>query len=466
MTQRPILVVDDNHDLARGVSMLMSSLSSDVATAHSAEEAIALLDQRSFDVVISDVKMPGMDGIGLLARLRETSPHTRVILFTGFATIEAAVDAMKLGAFHYLQKPSDNDQILQVVRHALKELDDIDEIERLRKELAGACSFQGIYGRDRRMLQVFNAIQRAAPTPASVLIEGESGTGKELVARAIHAESDRKKGPFVAFNAAAIPESLAEAELFGSRKGAYTGADRDRKGLLAAASGGTFFIDEIASMPLPLQGKLLRALQEREVTPIGATEPIAVDVRIVAATNVEHQRLLREGTLRRDLYYRLAVVRILVPPLRQRVEDIPLLASLFLERVAPKGTEPRKLTPAAQRLLFSYDWPGNVRELQNVIERAALMSTSDEIGPREIVLESDDLDWQLEDEDELAYEEAKRRVLERFQRRYVERAMAQTKHNVAAAARRAGITRAALHRIIKRLELDVPEDPPSGTRTS
>jgi two-component system response regulator PilR (NtrC family) len=462
MNERPILVVDDNHDLARGVGMLMSQLSSDVVVVHSAEEALALLDQRSFDVVFSDVRMPGMDGIGLLGRLRERSPHTRVILFTGFATVEAAVAAMKLGAFHYLQKPSDNDQILQVARHALKELDDIDEIGRLRQELAGTRSFQGIYGRDRRMLAVFNAIQRAAPTPASVLIEGESGTGKELVARAIHAESERSKGPFIAFNAAAVPESLAEAELFGSRKGAYTGADRDRKGLLAAASGGTFFIDEIASMPLPLQGKLLRALQEREVTPVGATEPVPVDVRIVASTNVEHQRLLRDGTLRRDLYYRLAVVRIVVPPLRQRIEDLALLCNLFLGRVAPKGTEPKRLTAAAQRLLFSYDWPGNVRELQNVIERAALMSTGDEIGPSEIVLESDDLDWQLDEEDELAYEEAKRRVLERFQRRYVEHAMAQTNQNVAAAARRAGITRAALHRIIKRLEIDVPDDPPSG----
>ncbi len=459
-TDRPILVVDDNEDLARGVAMLMSSLSSEVATARSAEEALELLEARVFDVVVSDVRMPGMDGLALLAKVRESSPHTRVILLTGFATVEAAVEAMKLGAFHYLQKPADNDQIVLIVQHALKELDDIDEIGRLREALAGSCSFQGIYGRERRMLAVFNAIRRAAPSQASVLIEGESGTGKELVARAIHAESERKNRPFVAFNAAAVPENLAEAELFGSRKGAYTGADRDRKGLLAAADGGTFFIDEVASMPLPLQGKLLRALQEREVTPVGATDPISVDVRIVAATNIDHQRLLREGTLRRDLYYRLSVVRILVPPLRQRVEDIPLLASLFLERVAKKGTEPKRLTPAAQRLLFSYDWPGNVRELQNVIERAALMATNDGIGPSDIVLESDDLDWQLEDEDELEYEEAKRRVLERFQRRYVERAMASSKQNVAAAARKAGITRAALHRIIKRLDMDVPDDLP------
>jgi DNA-binding NtrC family response regulator len=324
-----------------------------------------------------------------------------------------------------------------VVRRAWKEIQDEDEIARLRAELAGARSFHGIHARDRRMLAVLDAIRRIAPTSAAVLLWGESGTGKELVARAIHAESPRARGPFVAFNAAALPDTLAEAELFGVRKGAFTGADRDRKGLFCEADGGTLFIDEASSMPASLQGKLLRALQESEVLPVGSSTPVKVSVRIVAATNVEPSRLLRE-----------------------RVEDIPLLAQVFLER---SQGQVARISPRALRLLVGHDWPGNVRELQNVLERAAAMARGEELGPADIVLEDDDLDWQPEGEEGLAYEEARRRALERFQRRYVERAMAGSGGNLAAAARRAGITRAALHRIVKRLGRDVPdEDPPAA----
>ncbi|MBI4514891.1 MAG: sigma-54-dependent Fis family transcriptional regulator [Deltaproteobacteria bacterium] len=453
MTAPRLLVVDDKRDLARGVALVLSGLSDDIVVAHSAEEALELLEQRPADLVLSDIKMPGRDGLSLLDCIRERWPETRVILFTAYGTIESAVDAMKRGAFDYLTKPFNNDELLVVARRALKELHDEEEIARLRAELKDTYGFHGIYSRDRHMLPVLDGIRRVAPTAATVLIWGESGTGKELVARAIHAESPRAANPFVAFNAAALPENLADAELFGAKKGAYTGADRDRKGLFVEAHGGTLLIDEVSSMPAGLQSKLLRALQEREVLPLGSAQPVRVDVRIIAATNVDPRRLLREATLRRDLYYRLSVMRIAVPPLRERIEDIPLLANLFLERAAAPGKTPRRLSPRALRLLISHDWPGNVRELQNVIERAAVMAHGNEIGPGDIMIEDDDLDWQPEGDDSLAYEEAKRLAIERFQRRYVERLLEDSGGKISAAARKAGITRAALHRILKRLGL-------------
>jgi DNA-binding NtrC family response regulator len=462
MTPR-VLVVDDNQDFARGVALALGDLTEDVALAHSGEQALRALEAGGADVLFTDVRMPGMDGFELLRAVRGRWPHTRIVIFTAHGSIEAAVEAMKDGATDYLTKPVDHDELLLVARRAWKEVQDELEIARLRSELARSYCFHGICTRDRRMRPVIATIRRVAPSQATAMVCGESGTGKELVARAIHAESTRHAGPFVAFNAAALSESLVEAELFGARKGAYTGADRDRKGLFVEAHGGTLFIDEVASMPKSLQGKLLRALQEREVLPVGAARPVPVDTRIVVATNIEPQRLLSEGVLRKDLYYRLAVVRIHIPPLRERVEDIPLLAHLFLERIhaerrrADPDAPCPVLSPRALRLLMTHDWPGNVREMQNVIERAAVMCTGAEIGPTDIQFEDDDLDWQADAEEGLPYEEAKRAVLERFQRRYVERALAESGGNLSAAARNAGITRAALHRIVKRLGIDAQD---------
>jgi two-component system, NtrC family, response regulator HydG len=455
-----ILIVDDNQDFARGVALALEDLSTDVTLAHSAEEALERMDADPADLLFSDVRMPGMDGLALLDEVDRRWPRTRMVLFTGHGTIESAVRAMKQGATDYLSKPVDHDELLLVATRAWKELLDQDELARLRSELRKDLCFHGICSRDPRMRPVLAAIRRVAPASATVMIYGESGTGKELVARAIHAESPRADRPFVAFNAAALSESLAEAELFGARKGAYTGSDRDRKGLFVEAHGGTLFIDEVASMPASLQGKLLRAVQEREVLPVGAGTPVKVDTRIVVATNVEPQRLLASGLLRKDLYYRLAVVRIHIPPLRDRVEDIPLLANLFLEHANAEraavepGCAPRTLAPRAMRLLLTHDWPGNVRELQNVMERAAVMCTGDEIGPLDILFEDDALDASGSTDEGILYEDAKREVLERFQRRYVERALAETGGNLSAAARNAGITRAALHRIVKRLGIE------------
>ncbi len=458
-----ILVVDDKKDLARGVALVLGDLSDEIVVAHSAEAALEVLDGQPVDLLFSDIKMPGMDGLGLLREVRERWPRTHVVLFTAYGAIDSAVEAIKLGAYDYLTKPFDNDELLVIAQHAWKEILDQDEITRLRAELAERQCFHGICTRDRHMVPVIDTIRRVAPTNATVLIYGESGTGKELVARAIHEESPRRDRPFVAFNAAALPETLAEAELFGAKRGAYTGADRDRHGLFVEASDGTLFIDEVASMPASLQGKLLRAIQEREVRPLGSGASVKVDTRIVAATNVDPQRLLSEGVLRKDLYYRLAVVRLGIPPLRERIEDIPLLAELFLERLAEQTGTRKHLSARALRLLVGHDWPGNVRELQNVIERAAVLGTGDEIGPGGIHLEDECADFVSDADASVPYEEAKRETLDRFQRRYVERLLAETGGNLSAAARKAQITRAALHRIVKRLGIEVRDDQDSSS---
>jgi len=455
-----ILIVDDNKDLARGVALVLSELAEDIAVFHSAREALDAGATLTPDVVCSDVRMPGMDGLELLDTVRERWPHARMILFTAFGTIDAAVDSMKRGAFHYLTKPFNDDELLMLVRRAWKERCDELELTQLREEVHGRTCFHNLHSRDRRMVPVIDTIRKVAPSPTTVLICGESGTGKELVARAIHAESNRKSGPFVAFNAAALSESLAEAELFGARRGAYTSADKDRKGLFVEAQGGTLFIDEVSSMPMSLQGRLLRALQEREVLPVGASVPVKVDVRIVAATNMDPLRMVTEGIIRKDLYYRLSVVRINIPPLRERLDDIPLLAQLFLEKAsAASGGPQRRLTPRALRLLLTHDWPGNVRELSNVMERAAVLCEGDEIGPGDIQLEDETLDWQPDAGEGLPYEQARRLVLDRFQRRFIERLLAQTSGNMSAAARKAGVTRAALHRMTKRLGIAAREAP-------
>ena len=444
-----LLVVDDKRDLAEGVALTLSELSEDIRVAHSGEAALAAMAERPCDLVLTDVRMPGMDGMSLLSTLRERFPRTHVILLTAYGTVSAAVEAMQLGAFHYLLKPFDTHELLSVVRRALDRLRERDELLRVRDELEQGKSFLGIVARSAGMLAVIETIRKAASSQTTVLIAGESGTGKELVARALHHASPRCNGPFVAFSAAALPDTLAEAELFGSRRGAYTGAERDRKGLFLEADGGTLFIDEVSSMPQTLQGKLLRAIQEREVLPVGASTPVKVDVRIVAATNIEPRLLLSDGILRKDLYYRLAVVRVHLPPLRERIEDIPLLADLLVARVCGDDAA-RRLAPSTLRMLCAHDWPGNVRELQNVIEHASVMSEGAEITPADILL--DDAGAPAgRPEEQMRYEEAKRLVIERFQRRYLERLLDETEHNLSAAARKAGLTRAALHRILRRL---------------
>jgi two-component system response regulator PilR (NtrC family) len=371
-----ILVVDDELSMREFLSILFEREGYSVAVAGSAEQALRLMDDSLFDLVLSDVSMPGLTGIELLARIKERSPETAVLLLTAFSTAEQAVEAMKLGAYDYLCKPFKNDEITQLVKNALEKQGLKRENSILKKSASERDSFCGIIGKSPKMLELFNMIQKVAASNSSVLILGESGTGKELAAKSIHTCSPRKAKPFVAVNCGAIPENLIESELFGHKKGAFTGAVSDRPGLFEQAEGGTLFLDEIGELPLLLQTKLLRVLQEREFKRIGDAVTRKADVRIISASNRDLESQVKEGTFREDLYYRLNVVQLLMPPLRERIEDIPLLVELFCRKYQIDDQNRRTtVTPGALRILMNYSFPGNIRELENCIERSLIINS-------------------------------------------------------------------------------------------
>ncbi|GAB6061943.1 sigma-54-dependent transcriptional regulator [Deferrisoma palaeochoriense] len=372
-----VLVVDDDESLRRILEYNLAEEGYAVATAASGEEALEKLDRASFDLVVTDIKMPGMDGMDLLRRIKAEAPETQVIVITAFGTIEMAVEAMKAGAAEYITKPFNRDELKLAVRKALRVRDLEAENVRLRQEVRRIEEADKIVGDSPAMQAVYRLIEKVADSDASVLITGESGTGKELAARAIHRLSRRADRPFVAVNCAAIPRELLESELFGHKKGAFTGAIRDKKGRFEEAAGGTIFLDEIGEMPLDLQPKILRALQEREITPVGSNEVIRVDARVLAATNRDLEAEVEEGRFREDLYYRIAVVPIHMPSLRERPEDIPLLVAHFLKKLAPGRAI--RITPEAMEALTRYSWKGNVRELENTIERLLVLTEGDTI---------------------------------------------------------------------------------------
>jgi DNA-binding NtrC family response regulator len=354
-------------------------------TAAGGREALALIGKLPPDVVLTDLMMEGMDGIELLEALPESPVPPAVIIITAHGTISSAVDALKRGAFDYLTKPLDKDTILFTVRKACERVDILKENARLRQALFDRFRMEGIVGRSPRMKEVVEVLKRISSSPATVMIRGESGTGKELVARAIHYNSPRKSRPFTALNCAAIPENLFESELFGHEPGAFTGAASRREGLFEMSNGGTLFLDEIGDMPLPMQSKLLRVLQSREVRRVGGKETFKVDVRIVSATNKDLEKEVEQGNFREDLYYRLNVVFIELPALRERSEDIPVLVEHFLHKYnAEFGKRIREIRPEALQALVEYRWPGNVRQLEAVIERAILLNDGDVVTQRDI----------------------------------------------------------------------------------
>jgi len=372
-----ILVVDDDASLRRILEYNLAEEGHSVATADDGGSALEALGRAAFDLVLTDIKMPGMDGMELLQRVRLEAPDTQVIVITAFGTIEMAVDAMKAGAFEYITKPFNRDELKLAVRKALRVKNLETENVRLKREVTRKYGFENIVGDSLQMQQVFRLVEKVADTDASILITGESGTGKELVARAIHYRSRRAERPFHAVNCAAIPRELLESELFGHRKGAFTGAIRDKRGKFEEAQGGTLFLDEIGELPVELQAKILRALQEMEVTPVGSNDAIRVSARIVTATNRDLEEEIEEGRFREDLYYRLAVVPIHLPSLRERPDDVPLLVVHFLKTLAPG--EAVTLTPKALEALRTYSWKGNVRELENTIERLLILRDADVI---------------------------------------------------------------------------------------
>jgi two-component system response regulator PilR (NtrC family) len=369
-----ILVVDDELSMREFLSILLEREGYEVVVAGSASDALRTMESSLFDLVLSDVNMPGLSGLELLARIKEKSPETAVLMLTAFSTAEQAVEAMKLGAYDYICKPFKNEEIKQLVKNALEKQGLKRENILLKKDASERDSFCGIIGKSQMMRELFAMIQKVAASQSSVLILGESGTGKELAARSIHTCSPRKSKPFVAVNCGAIPENLIESELFGHKKGSFTGAVSDRPGLFEQAEGGTLFLDEIGELPLLMQTKLLRVLQEREFKRVGDAQTRKADVRIISASNRDLESQVKDGSFREDLFYRLNVVQLVLPPLRERIEDIPLLIEFFCRKYQTGGqSAPAIITPGALKALMNHPFPGNIRELENCIERSLII---------------------------------------------------------------------------------------------
>src|SRR5512135_3644695 len=376
-----ILVVDDERDICRALEFLLSREGYKVTTANSGQEALKKVESDDFDLVISDLKMEGVDGMQVLERSLALSPGLIVVIMTAFASVESAVEAMKKGASDYIVKPFINEDVKMTVRRLLEHRKVLMENLVLRQQLSQQFGTRAFVGVSPQIAQVFDVLSKVIPTRSNILILGESGTGKGLVAEIVHGNSQRKDNPFISINCSAIPENLLESELFGYRKGAFTGATSDKKGLITMADQGTLFLDEIGDMPLGLQAKVLKVLETGEVHPLGDTKALFVDVRLIAATNKDLEEQIRKGLFREDLYYRLNVIEVKIPPLRDRREDINVLAQHFVEKYSKENNKRVPgITDEALLALNSYPWPGNIRELRNVIERAVVLSGGGAIG--------------------------------------------------------------------------------------
>ena len=380
-----ILVIDDEPSVTDALRLVIGELGHRVDSAKSGAEAKELLKGSAYELVFTDLRLPDVSGIDLLALIKSETPNTEVIVMTAHGSLDITIEAIKRGAFYYIEKPFTPHQVTALIERALQ----FEAIKRENRTLKNALMLDGedfgIIGRDPKMRQIHAVIRTAAPSDASVLIEGESGTGKELIASAFHFQSPRAEFPLMRINCAAIPQELLESELFGYKKGAFTGADRDKRGLIEATGGGTLLLDEIAELPLHLQTKLLRVLQERTLRRLGDEQEISVDFRLVSSTNRDTSQMIREGTLRKDLYFRISTIKVKSPPLRERPDDVPLLANRFLEQYADKYHKRiREISTPAFALLMRYDWPGNVRELESVIEHAVLFTTEDKLTPESL----------------------------------------------------------------------------------
>jgi two-component system response regulator PilR (NtrC family) len=420
-----VLVVDDEQSMRELLAIMLRQAGYEVSLADGGEAAVETLKTESFDLVVTDLRMRKVDGLAVLKAAKEFSPRTVVLVVTAFASTETAVEAMKLGAYDYITKPFKLDELKLTVSNALERRRLQDENQALKRQLRRERGFENFVGRSPKMLDVFETIRKTADSGSTVMITGESGTGKELVAQALHWESNRRSGPFVSVNCGAVPETLMESELFGHVKGAFTGAVATTEGLFASAAGGTLFLDEITEIPQTVQVKLLRAIQERQVRRVGDTKDVKVDVRLIAASNRDLGKAVADGALREDLFYRLNVIPIHLPPLRDRREDIPMLVAHFIKKLAREVGRPvRGATPEAVAILEQYHWPGNIRELENVIERALVLGSTE-------VLEVDALPSgvrQPRTRDDMAVELPSEGIdleatLDRIERRYIQLAL-------------------------------------------
>lgn len=462
-----VLIVDDEPRILTLLSSLLKTNGMESVSARDGSQALKILAERSFDCIVSDIRMSPMDGMELFRTVRVSHPDVPFILLTAYGTVETAIEAMRLGAFDYLNKPFKIDDFVTVIQRAISYKQVVGRREGVRTSIA-STQFTHIIAESPGMQKACEVVKRVAPTDATILIEGESGTGKEVIARALHENSLRKEKPFVAINCAAIPENLVESELFGHIRGSFTGATADKQGLFEAANGGTLFLDEITSLPFPLQGKLLRVLQEQEIRRVGTTESIKVNVRVLAAANNKIEEKVRENTFRQDLYYRLAVIMIDLPPLRERVQDILPLAQHFLAVETARTHSVFRLTREAADTLVRYNWPGNVRELENAIRHAITFAEGEEITvdllpPRIVSAAASNPAPVISAADLVAANESYRNqslraFLREKEKEYLEKVLSQADGDKEKAAKAAKISLATLYR-------KLPDDDETETET-
>ena len=449
-----VLLVEDEELMRSIIAQLLRGEGYEVIEAHAAEVALTLFEKQKVDVALLDLNLGhGGYGLDVLGKIRELDPEVMGIILTAYASVESAVDALRKGAYDYLTKPFANDHLKAVVRNALSQKALFRENRFLRGELRDKYSFENIIGKSDNIQQVFRLMEKVARTDSSVLITGESGTGKELVARAIHFSSERSNGRFLPINCGALPENLLESELFGYKRGAFTGAVQDKVGLLKSADKGTLFLDEIGEMPPQLQVKLLRALQERECYPVGSNDPVRFDVRLLCATNRDLEQEAQEGRFREELLYRINVISVALPPLRERKDDIPLLANYFLNKYHKAHSRSlMRFSKGAMRLLINYEWPGNVRELENAIERAVILAETE-------VIHSHDLPDKLRRARIATTDlEGFELTLEELEREHIKRILLKVSGDKAKAAEILGIHLSTLYRKVQRLKLDNGKD--------
>jgi len=454
-----ILVIDDDIKMLELLEKVLLRKGYTVETASKPKEALEKFEANGFDIVVTDINMPEINGLEILRQIKSVSPNTIVIMITAFATVSSAVESMKLGAYDYIIKPFNMEEFVLIIQRAAEQIALKKEVEFLRREIQQRYSFGNIIGKSPQMQKVFQLIKQVANTNSNVIIYGKSGTGKELVARAIHYNSPRKDKPFIAVNCSAIPESLLESELFGHEKGAFTGAISSRKGLFEEANGGTIFLDEIGDMSLAMQAKLLRVLEEKEIRAVGSDKPKKVDVRVIAATHKNLEKAVKEGTFREDLFYRLNVIPIYLPELRERVEDIPLLVEYFLKKYNEEAGRNVRISREALACMMKYSWPGNVRELENLIERLVVLSTGDEIRVEDLpehirACKAEDIFEELTLGEKI--------TLEELEKRYILKVLQETGWHKSNAAKILGIDRRTLYRKIEEYKLEEPENAAGG----
>ncbi len=460
LTREAILVVDDDKAFRVATAALLQDEGYTVQVAASGAEASHRIAEKEYDLILSDLVMEGVNGIELLRQIKGKNPRATVIMVTGFGSIQTAVEAIRDGAYDYLTKPCNNDELLIKVRRALAERRREKELERLRSLVETTYNFSNIISRNERMAEVFKLVRQVAETDVTVLVLGETGTGKELVARAIHFNSLRRQMPLVVVNCSAIPDSLLESELFGHEKGSFTGANRQRIGKFEEANGGTLFLDEIAELPLTVQTKLLRILQEKQFERVGGNASIAVDVRIIAATNRPLERMVAEGTFREDLFYRLNVFPILLPPLRERIDDLPLLAEYFLKKYQTLGRQTvTALSQSVIHEMMNYEWKGNIREMENLIKRAIIKAEGDTITSLELPGSPGDKGISVPHEPppvpSMPFKKYLDNVVHDAERKYLHRMLTECRGNLNQVAKMMDVDRKTVYRKIEEYQIDV-----------